>query len=96
MKRYRVSPEARDDLKRISHYIAAERESPLGAKRLRERFLETFQRLVQNPLIGQACPEFGEKNANLAHSGTTLSSTCRKTTGLILSRWRTERGICRP
>jgi plasmid stabilization system protein ParE len=29
--------------------------------RLRERFLETFQRLAQNPLIGQACPEFGEK-----------------------------------
>jgi toxin ParE1/3/4 len=60
MKRYRVSPEARDDLKRISLYIAAQRESPLGAKRLRERFLDTFQRLSQNPFIGQACPEFGE------------------------------------
>ena len=30
MKRYRVSPEARNDLKRISLYIAVERESPQG------------------------------------------------------------------
>lgn len=60
MKRYRLAPAARDDLKRISHYIAVERESPLGAKRLRERFLDSFRLLAQNPLIGQACPEFGE------------------------------------
>ena len=36
------------------------------------------------------------ENANLAHLGITLSSTCREATRLILSRWRTERGICRP
>jgi plasmid stabilization system protein ParE len=60
MKRYRLTPAARDDLKRISHYIAVERESPQGAKRLRELFLDDFRRLAQHPLIGQACPEFGE------------------------------------
>ena len=60
MKRYRIAPAARDDLKRISRYIAIERQSPLGATRLRERFLESFRVLVQNPLLGQSCPEFGE------------------------------------
>lgn len=60
MKRYRLAPAARDDLKRISHYIAIERESPQGAKRLRELFFDSFRLLAQNPLIGQACPEFGE------------------------------------
>ena len=60
MKRYRLAPAARDDLKRISHYIAIERQSPLGDKRLRGRFLDCFRQLAQNPLLGQACPEFGE------------------------------------
>jgi toxin ParE1/3/4 len=60
MKRYRVGPSARDDLKRISHYIGVERQSPLGSKRLREQFFDSFRRLAQNPFLGQACPEFGE------------------------------------
>jgi toxin ParE1/3/4 len=60
MNRYRLAPAARDDLKRISHYIAIEMQSPQGAKRLRERFLECFRQLARNPFLGQACPEFGE------------------------------------
>jgi toxin ParE1/3/4 len=60
MKRYRLAPAARDDLKRISHYIAVERESPQAAKRLRQLFLDDFRRLARHPLLGQACPEFGE------------------------------------
>jgi toxin ParE1/3/4 len=60
MKRYRITPAARDDLKRISRYIALVKESPQGAKRLRERFLGTFRLLARNPLIGEACPRFGE------------------------------------
>lgn len=59
MKRYRVSPAARDDLKQISHYIAVERQSPQGARRLRGYLLESFRLLARHPLIGQACPEFG-------------------------------------
>lgn len=59
MKRYRFTPAARNDLKAISRYIAVERQSPQGAKRLREIFLDDFRRLAHNPLIGQACPEFG-------------------------------------
>ena len=59
MKRYRITPAARDDLKQISRYIAVERESPQGAKRLRELFLDAFRLLSQQPLIGQACPEYG-------------------------------------
>ena len=60
MKRYRLAPAARDDLKRISHFIAVEMQSPHGAKRLRGRFLDCFRRLALNPFLGQACPEFGD------------------------------------
>jgi plasmid stabilization system protein ParE len=60
MKRFRLTPVARDDLERISQYIAVERQSPQGAKRLRELFLDDFRRLAQHSFIGQACPEFGE------------------------------------
>ena len=60
MRRYRVTPAARNDLKRISRYIAVEKQSPQGAGRLRERFLDSFRRLARNPFLGQACPEFGE------------------------------------
>jgi toxin ParE1/3/4 len=59
MTRYRVTPAARDDLKRIAHYIAMEKQSPQAAKRLRAHFLDDFRRLARSPLIGQACPEFG-------------------------------------
>jgi plasmid stabilization system protein ParE len=41
MRRYRVTPAARDDLKRISRLIAIDNQSPQGAKRLRERFRDT-------------------------------------------------------
>lgn len=59
MKRYRFTPAARDDLKRISRYIAVERQSPQGAKRLRELLLDDFRRLARDPLMGGACPELG-------------------------------------
>jgi toxin ParE1/3/4 len=59
MSRYRIAPAARDDLKRVSHYIAVQQQSPQGAKRLRSLFLDNFRRLARSPLIGQACPEFG-------------------------------------
>jgi toxin ParE1/3/4 len=59
MKRYRLSPAARDDLKQISHYIRVERQSPQGATRLRGYFLDAFRLLASQPLIGQACPEYG-------------------------------------
>src|SRR5438477_7836043 len=59
MKRYRVSPAARDDLKQIARYLSVERQSLEGAKRLRELFLDAFRLLAREPLIGQACPEFG-------------------------------------
>jgi toxin ParE1/3/4 len=59
MKRYRISPAAREDLKRISRFIAVERQSPQNATRLRARFLKDFRLLARNPFIGQACPEFG-------------------------------------
>ena len=29
-------------------------------KRLREQFFDDFRRLARHPLLGQACPEFGE------------------------------------
>ncbi|HEY4232005.1 MAG TPA: type II toxin-antitoxin system RelE/ParE family toxin [Lacipirellulaceae bacterium] len=60
MNRYRLAPAARDDLKRISHYIAVEMHGAQGAKRLRGRFLECFRQLARNPHLGQACPELGE------------------------------------
>jgi toxin ParE1/3/4 len=60
MKRYRIASAARDDMKHISRYLAVERQSPEGAKRLREQFFEAFRLLAKNPFLGQACPEFGE------------------------------------
>ncbi|HEX5471485.1 MAG TPA: type II toxin-antitoxin system RelE/ParE family toxin [Lacipirellulaceae bacterium] len=59
MKRYRIAPAARDDLKQISRYIAVDRESPQGAKRLREQFLDAFRLLAKHPFLGHAFPEFG-------------------------------------
>jgi toxin ParE1/3/4 len=59
MKRYRISPAARDDLKQISRYIAVERQSPQGAKRLRGYFLDSFRLLAEQPLLGQTCLEYG-------------------------------------
>ena len=87
MKRYRLAPAARDDLKRISKYVAIEQESPQGAKRLRELFLNDFRRLAQHPLIGQACPEFGENLriwpgidiVQVAHGARDLPAIVRKT-----------------
>lgn len=61
MSRYRIAPAARDDLKRISRFIAVERQSPHGAKRLREQFLDCFGQLARSPMIGQACPEYGDE-----------------------------------
>ena len=71
MKRYRVSPAARDDLKRISHYIAVEKQSSHGAKRLSAQFLDSFRRLARNPYLGQACPEFG-KNIRISPVGNYI------------------------
>jgi plasmid stabilization system protein ParE len=59
MKRYRLSPSARDDLKQISRYLAVERQSPQGAERLRGYFLDSFRLLAEQTLLGQACPEYG-------------------------------------
>lgn len=60
MKRYRFTPAARDDLKAISSYIAVEKQSPQGARRLRELFFDDFRRVARDPLIGQAWPELGD------------------------------------
>ena len=55
MSRYRVSPQAREDLKDIHRYIA--RYNPVAAGRLRRLFFEKFRLLAGEPLMGQACPE---------------------------------------
>jgi plasmid stabilization system protein ParE len=46
-------------LKQISRFIALERQSPVGANRLRDRFFECFRQIARSPMIGQACPEYG-------------------------------------
>ena len=71
MSQYRVAPEAREDLKRISRHITQTMQSPQGAKRLRAKVLQTFRRLARNPHAGQACPEFGE-NLRLSLAGNYI------------------------
>jgi plasmid stabilization system protein ParE len=53
VNRYVIAPEAREDLKEISRYIAKKREAPQGAKRLRAVFLKQFRLLGSQPLIGE-------------------------------------------
>lgn len=55
MSRYRVSPEARKDIKDIYRYIA--KDNPAAAGRLRDALYEKFRMLSRQPLIGEACDE---------------------------------------
>ena len=61
MNRYVIAPEASEDLKEISRYIAKDREAPQGAKRLRSLFLEQFRLLGSQPLAGELRDDLGEK-----------------------------------
>lgn len=60
MSRYVVSPEAREDLKKISRFIAKERHAPQGARRLCSIFLEQFRLLALQPLLGELREDLGE------------------------------------
>jgi len=55
MSRYRIAPQARDDLKDIFRYVAQDR--PSAVARLREAMSKRFRQLASQPLLGQACPE---------------------------------------
>ncbi|MBW3600471.1 MAG: type II toxin-antitoxin system RelE/ParE family toxin [Planctomycetes bacterium] len=59
MNRYVTAPEAREDLKSISQYLAKERRSPAGANRLRQRLLDSFRQLASQPGMGEARPDLG-------------------------------------
>lgn len=54
MSRYTLSPKAREDLKGIYKYIAADNLS--AAEELRDSFFKSIQLLATQPLLGQACP----------------------------------------
>ena len=83
-----------DDLKRISHYIAVERESPRGAKRLREQLFDDFRRLARHPLLGQACPECGE-NLRIWPVGNYVVLYVPRDTGIDIVQVAHGRGTCR-
>jgi len=52
MTRYKIAPQAREDLKAIYRYLA-ERSKP-ATGRLRQVFLEKFRLLAGQPLLGEA------------------------------------------
>jgi len=58
MSRFRISRQARQDLKEIYRYIA--RDKPTAAYRLRQTFEATFAALARNPFMGEARPDFGQ------------------------------------
>jgi toxin ParE1/3/4 len=58
LTRYRITYEAREDLKSIYRYIA--QDSPSAAGRLRELFYDKFRLLARFPLIGEARDDLAE------------------------------------
>jgi plasmid stabilization system protein ParE len=81
MSRYRIATAAREDLKRIARFIAVDQQSPIGAQRLRAQFLDSFQRLARNPMIGQACPELG-KDLRISPIGNYIVLYVPRTNGI--------------
>ena len=55
MSRYRVAPQAREDIKEIYRYIKA--ENPSAAKRVRDRLYEKCRLLAAQPYVGWMHPE---------------------------------------
>jgi len=58
MNRYRVDPDARDDLDEIYVYVA-EQNAP-AADRLIANLIERFRLLATQPFLGQARPDLAE------------------------------------
>ena len=58
MNRFRLAHLAKTDLAGIRRYIASDK--PAAADRQIKRFFKIFHLLCKQPLMGQACPEFGE------------------------------------
>ena len=55
MSRYRVAPQAREDIKEIYRYIKA--ENPSAAQRVRLRLYEKFRLLATQPYVGWVHPQ---------------------------------------
>ena len=65
MSRYRVAPQAREDIKEIYRYIKA--ENPSAAQRVRLRLYEKFRLLATQPYVGWVHPQL--PGASLHHCG---------------------------
>lgn len=60
VKQIRWSPEALDDLERISGYIA--KDSVFYAKAVVEKIVATVESIPEFPLIGRVVPEMNQEN----------------------------------
>ena len=58
MRRYRISPIARADIKEIYRFVA--NDKPAAAGHLRAIFYEKFRLLAAQPLMGEVCDELAE------------------------------------
>lgn len=56
-RRYRLTPEAEQDVRGIGEYIAAER--PATARRVIQAIRATFSTLSRSPYIGERCEHLG-------------------------------------
>ena len=70
MKRFKLSPEAAQDIREIWGYIAADNIRAAGQVRL--QFLEACQRIAENPGIGHSRKDITEKPVLFWPTGSYL------------------------
>ena len=70
MKRFKLSPEAAQDIREIWAYIAA--DSIKAARRLRLQIFEACQRIAENPGIGHSRADITEKPVLFWPTGSYL------------------------
>ena len=80
MSRYRITPEARADLREIYRFIA--RDNRPAAIRMQERFIERFKQLARHPHSGH------RERIWVTTFGLHPSEIMRFSIGLFPDRWK--------
>jgi plasmid stabilization system protein ParE len=70
MRRFKLSPEAAEDIREIWTYVAA--DSIKAARRLRLQILDACQRIAENPKIGHSREDLTEKPVLIWPTGSYL------------------------
>ena len=70
MKKFRLSPQAIEDIRDIWRYIADDNIE--AAAKVRGNLLDACRLLAENPLVGRSRPEFTEEDVRFWPVGTYL------------------------